>query len=133
MVVNLQHGTNMSKMDGLKTLRLEFAPGVVGCTGAFQIAVALWKQGSISSQGVARVASDLKARGVDPSELGDRLRDMGRRALVEAEDVSQLVDELAPAGLVPSIRDAPPPDPKWQAVWRQGPERLWTPPRVVGE
>lgn len=112
---------------------LEFAPGVVGCTGAFQIALALWKEGSIMAEGVVRVASDLVERGVSPHELGERLHDTVRRALLDVDDANALLQRLEPLSLVDRLGPMPEPEPEWVSAWQRGPERLWTPPRFVGE
>lgn len=112
---------------------LEYAPGIVGCSGAFQIAVALWKEGSVAVDGVARVAADLVQRGDAPAELSERLADLARRALVDRADVEALTGRLCPLDLLRPIPDPPAPDPRWTAAWERGPECLWTPPRFVGE
>lgn len=111
----------------------EFGPGIVGCRGAFQMAAALMHEGSISPQGVIRVAEDLLQRGLPADELVDRLRDLCRRALLTPEETMSLAERLLAADLVPPLGDPGTPDPQWEAVWRRGPERLWTPPRFVGE
>lgn len=111
----------------------EFGPGVVGCHGAFQMAAALMHEGSISERGVIRVAEDLLQRGLPPEDLRDRMRDLCRRALLTPDETVALAQKLTDADLVPALGDPGQPDPEWQAVWRRGPERLWTPPRFVGE
>ncbi len=110
-----------------------FGPGIVGCRGAFQMAAVLGHEGSISAQGVVRVAEDLIQRGLPPKELIDRLRDLCRRALLSPDETRALATRMQGEGLVPPLGDPGRPDPSWVAVWRRGPERLWTPPRHVGE
>jgi hypothetical protein len=110
-----------------------YGPGIVGCRGAFQMAVAMWKQGSVSAEGIVRVASDLIHRGLPGEELGQRLVDLCRRAIVTRDEAQELAATLVAQGLTGAGLDVGEPDPKWQAVWRRGPERLWTPRQFVGE
>jgi hypothetical protein len=110
-----------------------YGPGLIGCHGAFQMAVALWRFECVSVDGVLRVASDLVHRGVKGAELVDRLRNLVARGLVSATQGRVLADRLAEQGLVPALDTLPEPDPGWAAVWRRGPERLWTPAQFVGE
>jgi len=112
---------------------IDYAPGIVGCTGAFQIAAALWKEGSIRLEGVVQVVSNLVSRGVSLGDLGARLDDLARRAILDPNDVETLVARLGPIDLLPPMPDLTPPDPAWVAAWKRGPERLWTPARFVGE
>ncbi|MEX1363710.1 MAG: phosphatase domain-containing protein [Nannocystaceae bacterium] len=111
----------------------EFGPGIVGCRGAFQMAAALMHEGSISIEGVIRVAEDLLQRGLPPQELLDRMRDLCRRALLTPDETSALAQRLSDSELLPALGDPGVPDPAWEEVWSRGPERLWTPPRFVGE
>lgn len=110
-----------------------YGSGIVGCRGPFQIACALWTQGSIAAEGIVRVASDLLHRGLSGDVLAERLRDVCRRAILTPEKSMQVAGELTARGLVPPILELPEPDPEWVAIWRRGPERLWTPPQFVGE
>lgn len=112
---------------------IDYAPGIVGCTGAFQIAAALWKEGSIRLEGVVQVVSDLVSRGVSLDDLGARLDDLARRAILEPADVEALVARLGPMDLLPPMPTLTPADPAWVAAWERGPKRPWTPARFVEE
>jgi hypothetical protein len=112
---------------------LEFGPGVVGCTGAFQMAVAMWKLGAIALAGVGRVAADLSNRGVKPTSITERLRDLVRRAIVDAEEAAEISHRLEHHSIAAPLGSPPDPDPRWVAVWQRRPDRVWTPARFVGE
>lgn len=112
---------------------IEFAPGVVGCTGAFQMAVALWKLGSITMAGIGRVASDLAARGMDPDVLSARLQDVCRRAIVTPEEGTEIAERLERGGIIARFGQPVAPDPRWARLWHDDPHRVWTPARYVGE
>ncbi len=111
----------------------DFGPGVVGCRGAFQMAAVLMHEHSISEDGAIRVGQDLLQRGLPPAELVDRLRDLCHRALLTPDETTALAERLHREASVPELGDPGRPDPSWEAVWQRGPERLWTPPRFVGE
>lgn len=110
-----------------------YGPGIIGCLGAFQMAAVLMREGSVSEDGVVRVGADLILRGLRPQVLVARLRDLCRRALLSPEQTLTLAGRLATEGQIDPLEDPGAPDPSWEAVWRRGPERLWTPPRFVGE
>lgn len=110
-----------------------YAPGIVGCHGAFQMAVAMWKQGSVSADGVVRVASDLVHRRVPGEDLLARLVNLCTRALITPDEARAFGDRLHAQGLTGPMGEPGEPDPSWQRAWRRGPERLWTPPQFVGE
>ena len=112
---------------------LEFGPGVIGCRGAFQMAVAMWKIGAISLAGVGRVAADLAARGINGVTLIDRLRDLYRRGMVSLEDVHGISERLQHHGVCGPVEVLPEADSRWEAVWRRPAHRVWTPARYVGE
>ena len=112
---------------------LEFGPGVIGCTGAFQMAAALWKLGSISLAGVGRVVVELVGRGVGTESIAQRLEDLARRALISADETAELAERLRYHGVLERSIHPPDPDPKWERVWRRDPERVWTPARFLGE
>lgn len=111
----------------------DFAPGIVGCLGAFQMAAVLMAQGSIAEEGVVRVGADLRRRGQAPDTLVDRLRDLCRRALLTPDQTLALAGRMAAEGQIPTLGDPGEPEPSWEAVWQRGAERLWTPARYVGE
>jgi hypothetical protein len=112
---------------------LAFAPGVVGCRGPFQMAAVLMREGNVSEDGVMRVAGALLQRGLAPTELSARLRDLCRRALLSPDEALELGRRMAEDRLIAPVEDLGVPDPAWEAVSRRGPERLWTPARFVGE
>lgn len=112
---------------------IDYGPGVIGCRGAFQMAVAMWKMGAISLSGVGRIAADLAARGIAPIDLADRLRDLYRRAMISFEEVSQIIERLRHHGVCDEVDVLPEVDPRWVAVWNQPPHRVWTPAQYVGE
>ncbi|MCX4240790.1 phosphatase domain-containing protein [Paraliomyxa miuraensis] len=112
---------------------LDYGPGVIGCRGPFQMAAVLMREGSVSEEGVLRVAGSLLLRGLAPEQLSERLRDLCGRALLSPEQTMALGERMAAQQQIPPLTDPGLPDPKWEAVWRRGPERLWTPPRFVGE
>jgi hypothetical protein len=111
----------------------EFGPGIVGCRGPFQIAAVLMREGSVSEDGVLRVAGALLQRGLAPTELAERLRELCRRALLSPAQTLALGQRMARERLITALDDPGLPDPAWEAVFGRGPERLWTPPRFVGE
>ncbi|MCH9683426.1 MAG: hypothetical protein K0V04_18460 [Deltaproteobacteria bacterium] len=111
----------------------DYGPGIVGCHGAFQMAAVLMHEGSITEDGAIGVAKDLIARGLPPQELADRLGDLCHRALLTPEETTALGERLCAEAGVPPLAELHGPDPDWTAVWNRGPERLWTPPRFVGE
>src|SRR5690606_14565122 len=96
---------------------LEFAPGVVGCLGAFQMAAALWRLESVSWAGVIRVADDLVRRGVDRAVMRDRLRDLCRRAILTRDETVELGRELFRRSLAAELGDPGEPDPAWARAW----------------
>lgn len=112
---------------------LDYGSGIVGCRGPFQMAAVLMRDGSVSEDGVVRVAGALLQRGLAATELSFRLRDLCRRALLSPEETLALSQRLARDRLIAPLEDPGAPDPAWEAVRRRGPERLWTPPRFVGE
>lgn len=112
---------------------LAYGPGVVGCRGPFQMAAVLMREGNVSEDGVMRVAGALLQRGLAPTELSARLRDLCRRALLSPDEALALGRRMAHERLIAPMEDPGEPDPAWEAVGRRGPERLWTPARFVGE
>jgi len=111
---------------------LDYWPHVAICSGAFQLALCLWEQGSISDAGVARVARDLRERGAGAEALDRRLIEACRRGLVTRERVTPLRDALGAAGLLSPGLDLP----EVEAAWREAAEQaladgLWTPRRLL--
>jgi hypothetical protein len=96
-----------------------------------QMAAVLWQQGSVSLDGVVRVAADLRQRGLPAEELADRLTELCTRGLVPPERVAELGVRLAADALIERAADWGEPDAEWAAAWRRGPERLWTPAEFV--
>jgi hypothetical protein len=112
---------------------IEYAPGVVGCMGAFQMAVALWKVGAVSAAGIGRVASELVGRGIKADALALRLYDLCRRAIVTPEEAREVAARLRHHDLVPELGEFPEPDPRWSAALQRDPSRVWTPRQYLGE
>lgn len=112
---------------------LDYGPGVIGCRGPFQMAAVLMLEGSVSEDGVLRVAESLLQRGLPPEQLNERLRDLCRRALLSPDRTLSLAGRMADERQISPMLDPGAPDPAWEAVWERGPERLWTPSRFVGE
>ena len=112
---------------------LDYGPGVVGCRGPFQMAAVLMRDGNVSEDGAVRVAGALLQRGLPPTELSARLRDLCRRALLSPEETASLGQRLAKERLIAPLEDPGAPDPAWQALARRGTEWPWTPARFVGE
>jgi hypothetical protein len=112
---------------------LDFGAGVVGCRGPFQMAAVLMHEGNVSEDGVLRVAGALLQRGLPPAELSARLRDLCRRALLSPAATLSLANRMAHERLIAPMDDPGVPDAAWVAVAERGSERLWTPPRFVGD
>ena len=106
---------------------LAFAPGVIACRGALQMALAFHEQGSISRAGVLRVARDLAARGVEPGRADELLTDAFARGLVGVDTAVSLRDELAGAGLLRPAGPLPAVDLRWAEAMAKGLSRPWTP------
>jgi hypothetical protein len=112
---------------------LDYAPHLVACRGALQIAASLWAQGSIGAAGVLRVAEELARRGWGPETLGERLCDARRRGLLDDDQGRVLCAELGAAKIVPAGLEPPPLDERWREAAARGVEvpRPWTPARFV--
>jgi len=93
----------------------------------------LMREGNVSEDGVMRVAGALLQRGLLPTELASRLRDLCRRALLSPAETHALGERMTRDRLIAPMDDPGVPDAAWEAVRQRGPERLWTPPRFVGE
>lgn len=112
---------------------IEFGPGVIGCTGAFQMSCVLWKVGSISLAGVGRVAAELAARGIEAETIALRLEDLARRAMLTTDEMVEVAERLRYHGLLEREATSPGPDPRWERVWARAGDRVWTPARFLGE
>ncbi len=108
---------------------LDAFPGLTGCRGALQMAVALWDLGSISKQGVLRVARDLYDRRWSPETIGDRLRDCCRRGLISEGNAESLCQALAAERMIPEGLELPPVERVWAIAAHREPHRPWTPLR----
>lgn len=111
---------------------LEFGPGVIGCRGAFQMVVVHWRMGLVSLSGVGRVAAALASRGVSPDSLGRRMHDLRRRAMIDAEQVPEVLQTVREHGVEMEDQAMPDPDARWVEVWARSEDRVWTPEAYVG-
>ncbi len=111
---------------------LQFGPGVVGCIGAFQMSVVHWRMGLVSLSGVGRVAAALAARKVSGDALGRRIHDLRRRAMLDADEVPQVLETVREHGVDLGDLSLPEPDARWTEVWGRSLERVWTPEAYVG-
>jgi hypothetical protein len=111
---------------------LQFGPGVVGCRGAFQMAVVHWRMGLVSLAAVGRVAAALAARKVSPESLGRRVHDLRRRAMLDADEVPEVLQTVREHGVDLGEQAMPDPDPRWVDVWGRSLDRVWTPEAYVG-
>jgi len=91
-------------------------PWLVPCHDAFQMALALWDQGSISAVGAMRVARKLRLFDVSSASLETSVLEMVRRGLLEAAQVEQLAILLRQQGLCRLEGPLPAVDPAWAAV-----------------
>jgi hypothetical protein len=91
-------------------------PWLVPCHDAFQMALALWDQGSLGLLGVMRVARNLRLFDVPSGSLEASVHEMVRRGLLGAEQVEELGSLLAEHGLCRLQAPLPAPDPAWLAV-----------------
>jgi hypothetical protein len=111
---------------------LDFAPGVVPCTGAFQMAITLWRMGLVEKAGIGRVAAAMLHRKIAPELLAKRLADLVRRAVIDADDATGIARELAEQSILASIDGWPEVDPTWERQQARR-DRVWTPARYLGE
>jgi len=105
---------------------LRFAPGVLGCAGAVQMAAASWRLGAISKASVVRVARAVEQHHVARSVVAARVRDLVRRAILAPVQGELLWEALREEGLVRGAADFDPIDPRWAAAWEK--RAPWTPP-----
>ena len=110
---------------------VDFAPGVVPCTGAFQMAVTLWRLGCIGRAGIGRVASEMIHRKVASDRLAARLADLVRRAVIGLDDAKSIARELAEKSLLAPIDVWPEVDVAWERVAQRRADRVWTPARYL--
>jgi hypothetical protein len=82
---------------------------------------------------VGRVAHELVGRGSAPERMTEQLGDLVRRALLPPADARELAAELAQKNLLALPFEPGSADPKWVKLQARGHDRLWTPPRYVGE
>ncbi len=111
---------------------LGFWPHVVPCLGAFQMALALWDQGSVSAQGALRVAAAMRAKGRPAEAVEEQLRDLRRRGLLGERQAQEMAQALLVRGLAQLKGPLPAVDPAWQAVVARDEGRPWTPGRFRG-
>jgi hypothetical protein len=109
---------------------VDYWPHVAICSGAFQMAISLWHEGSISSAGVARVASGLREEGHSAAALGERLAQACWRGLVERDRAAELGAGLADRGLIALGTELPAVAPEWAGA-RGTPGEPWTPRRLL--
>lgn len=112
---------------------LDFAPGVVPCTGAFQMSITLWRLGCIAKAGIGRVASEMIHRNVPPERLAQRLADLVRRAILDRDDGEALARDLAQRSLLAPVELWPEVDPEWERSQARSADKVWTPARYLGE
>jgi hypothetical protein len=91
-------------------------PWLVPCHDAFQMALALWEQRSISALGVMRVARNLRLFDVSPGSLESSVREMARRGLLCADQVEELAALLDQHGLCRIEGALPAVDPAWAVI-----------------
>ena len=106
---------------------LDYWPQVAICLGAFQMALCLWQEGSISTEGVERVATDLLEHGQLPADLDERLVDCCRRGLVQRERGEELRAHLAREKLFAPGPELPEVARQWAVRRTDGP---WTPSQL---
>jgi hypothetical protein len=109
---------------------LAFAPGVLACRSALQMALCFLEQGSISRAAVMRVARDLAARGVEPARADELLTDAFARGLIGIDTAVAVRDELASAGFLRPAGPLPAVDLRWAEAMARGLARPWTPASI---
>lgn len=112
---------------------LDYGPGIVPCLGAFQMAVVLWRLGCIARAGIGRVASEMLHRGVSEANLGERLCELVRRAVLPEDEAVGLARELRDKGVAIEIADGIGVDAVWAEAAKRRHDRVWTPGRFLGE
>jgi hypothetical protein len=102
---------------------LSFAPHVVACRSALQMALSLWRDGCISIDGVVRVGRDLLRSESDRARLTEQLGDCCCRAILDGDQGREAMAALKEAGLA-DAKDLPEADERW-AARRDHPEERW--------
>lgn len=110
---------------------IPYAPGVLGCYGAFQMAAGLWFMGVLAQTSVLRVAQSLADRGVHRSVLSARLRDLVRRAVIDEAQGHALWDAMGAQGLIEGDPDWLAVDEHWARLREERDIRPWTPSSVL--
>lgn len=106
---------------------LPYAPGVLGCSGAFQMAAYMWLNDALALPGVLRVAQALEDRGISPSTLAARLRDLVRRAVLPEAQADALWKAMEEFSLVEGSPDWGDVDARWAWLRAEIDVRPWTP------
>lgn len=107
-------------------------PWLVPCQDAFQMALALWDQGSLSDHGVMRVARNLRLRQVSEGALETGLHELARRGLLSSSQVDRMGTLLGQHSLCHLTRATPGVDPAWFAVLSRASDAPRTPARHLG-
>ena len=89
---------------------------LVPCHDAFQMALALWDQGSIATDGAMRVARNLRLFDIPPGSLEASVHEMVRRGLLDTAQVQELGVLLREQDLCQLDAPLPAVDPAWAAV-----------------
>lgn len=108
-----------------------FAPGVLGCSGAFQMSAAMWALGTLALPSVLRVAESLEDRGISRSVIAARLRDLVRRAILSQAQGEVLWAAMADAGRVEGEPAWIPVDARWGPLQEVIEVRPWTPQALL--
>jgi hypothetical protein len=112
---------------------LPFAPGVLACRGAFQMALTLHELDCVALAGVLRVARELLARGATPQRLGEQLADAVARALVPAATAERAQAELVREGVLALPVELPAPERAWAEAMQRPLDAPWTPAGARGQ
>jgi hypothetical protein len=112
---------------------LEFFPHVIACRGAFQMAVHLWRSGSISVEGAVRISQELLRRGASPESLGDRLLEACKKGCLDPTESDELIKSLTDRAIVPKGLSLPETDARWKGGPFGDQHLPWTPKRYFSE
>lgn len=102
---------------------IDFAPGVVGCRGALQMAVVAWQLGLLRDAHVMDVGRVYLEKNIGHPQIVWRLQDLVRRGVLDSEAASNLLCGII--GRTPSTWETP--DPRWNEVWARHNDRPWLP------